>query len=54
MANEPLKYRDWMNYENSWQLLSSIIEYRNVINIKDVNRYICYLHIHVDGSCNGL
>jgi DNA-directed RNA polymerase, mitochondrial len=54
MGQNPMKNKTWLEYEDCWQLLAGIIELSEALNHKKPENYISYLHIHQDGSCNGL
>lgn len=54
MARDPIKYRKWLDFEDSWQSLATIFDLVEAMNSKNPEEYISRLHIHQDGSCNGL
>ena len=54
MANDPIKYRAWLDYEDPWQSLATIFELVEALKQENPEEYISHLHIHQDGSCNGL
>lgn len=54
IAAEPLKHREWLGYEDCWQAISSIIDLSAALNSPHPEDYVSYLHVHQDGSCNGL
>lgn len=54
MGRDPLKYRDWLEYEDCWQAISAIIDLVAAYDSGDPEGYISHMHIHQDGSCNGL
>lgn len=54
MAEDPLIENEWMEYESAWQALAAILEYSEACKSGDPSNYISYLHVHMDGSCNGL
>jgi len=53
-VKDPLKYREWLQCEDSWQTLAAMTDLQNALNCDNPEEYISYLHIHQDGSCNGL
>ena len=53
-TKDPLKYRDWLQVEDSWQTLAAMNDLCNALNSDNPEEYISHLHIHQDGSCNGL
>lgn len=54
MAKDPINNRKWLDYEDSWQSLATIIELTKALESPNPEEYISHLHIHQDGSCNGL
>ena len=54
MAKDPLNNRKWLGYEDQWQSLATIFDLVNAIKSGDPLNYKSHLHIHQDGSCNGL
>ena len=44
----------WLKGENPWQLLSACIDLEQALQLSDPTLYESNLHIHQDGSCNGL
>ena len=53
-ASDPKAHREWIDTENPWQTLSSMIELSQAIKSEDPSKYESHLHVHVDGSCNGM
>lgn len=53
-AASPLSDRQWLGYEDCWQAIASIIDLSHALRSPVPEEYISYLHIHQDGSCNGL
>jgi DNA-directed RNA polymerase len=53
-ASDPKTNREWLDSENPWQTLSSMIELSAAIKSGDPEKYESHLHVHVDGSCNGM
>lgn len=58
-ANDPLSYRDtWANADKPYQFLAFLFEYAEALGLEKVGvpieRYVSYLPIGLDGSCNGL
>jgi DNA-directed RNA polymerase len=51
---DPLKHREWLQVEDCWQSLSAMFDLHAALKSGDPERYISHLHIHQDGSCNGL
>lgn len=43
-----------MKLEDSWQAIASIIDLSSALRSPNPEEYVSYLHIHQDGSCNGL
>ncbi|KAJ2797152.1 DNA-directed RNA polymerase, partial [Coemansia guatemalensis] len=44
----------WLDAENPWQALAACIEYTAAMRSPDPAAYVSHLHIHQDGTCNGL
>jgi DNA-directed RNA polymerase len=44
----------WRKGDNPWQLLSAVFELEQALAYEDPTTYESNLHIHQDGSCNGL
>lgn len=58
-ANDPLSHRDvWANADKPWQFLAFLVEYASVFAHEslgiDRTKFVSYLPIGLDGSCNGL
>ncbi|MCJ1415956.1 DNA-directed RNA polymerase [Xylographa parallela] len=54
-ANNPLKgSRWWLKAEDPWQCLATCIELKNALESPDPTKFISYLPVHQDGTCNGL
>ena len=54
MAKDPVNNRQWLSYEDQWQSLATIFELTNAVKSGNPLKYRSHLHIHQDGSCNGL
>jgi len=54
IADDPKNNLDWLQADNPWQALSCIFELSNAMKMDKPEDYICHLHVHVDGSCNGM
>ena len=54
MAEDPITHRDWLNFEDPWQSLATIFDLTEALRSSEPEKYISRLHIHQDGSCNGL
>ncbi|KAJ2685993.1 DNA-directed RNA polymerase [Coemansia sp. RSA 1285] len=44
----------WLEAEYPWQTLAACVEYAAAIRSPNPEEYISHLHIHQDGTCNGL
>lgn len=44
----------WTKSDEPWQTLAACKEIDNALQSPDVEKYVCRLPIHQDGSCNGL
>ncbi|OCK92985.1 DNA/RNA polymerase [Cenococcum geophilum 1.58] len=54
-ATNPLSgSRWWLTAEDPWQCLACCMELKNALDSPDPTRYISYLPVHQDGTCNGL
>ena len=54
-ANNPLKgSRWWLKAEDPWQCLATCIELKNALDLPDPTKFVSYLPVHQDGTCNGL
>jgi DNA-directed RNA polymerase len=53
-AKDPYNNHEWMDSENAWQTIATMFEISNAINSPNPEEYKTHLHVHVDGSCNGL
>jgi DNA-directed RNA polymerase len=54
IATDPLKNREWLHNEDCWQSLAAIFELHEAIISNDPENYVSCIHVHQDGSCNGL
>jgi DNA-directed RNA polymerase, mitochondrial len=54
MAEAPLQHREWLEYEDCWQAIASIIDLSTALKQPKPEEYVSCLHVHQDGSCNGL
>ncbi|KAJ2778575.1 DNA-directed RNA polymerase [Coemansia javaensis] len=55
LAGEPDAARPWwLDAESPWQALAACIEYTAAMRSPDPAAYVSHLHIHQDGTCNGL
>ena len=54
MAQNPVENQKWLEYEDPWQSLATIFELCRAVDSPNPEEYISHLHIHQDGSCNGL
>jgi DNA-directed RNA polymerase, mitochondrial len=53
-ARDPKNELEWLQSENPWQTLACMFELSAAMQLPDPTKYICRLHVHVDGSCNGM
>ncbi|KAJ2159872.1 DNA-directed RNA polymerase [Coemansia sp. RSA 552] len=44
----------WLEAESPWQALSACIEYTAAMRSSNPAEYVSHLHVHQDGTCNGL
>mmetsp|Transcript_32586 Transcript_32586/g.56469 ORF Transcript_32586/g.56469 Transcript_32586/m.56469 type:complete len:975 (+) Transcript_32586:7253-10177(+) len=54
IAEDPYKNTAWLNYEEPWQALGAIFEFYKAIRSPNPKEFASNLHVHQDGSCNGL
>lgn len=54
IVSDPLKNREWLEVEDCWQSLAAMFDLHGALKSGDPENYISHLHIHQDGSCNGL
>jgi DNA-directed RNA polymerase len=53
-AEDPTSNLEWLQSDNPWQTLASMFELSEAMKRPDPENYECSLHVHVDGSCNGM
>ena len=53
-AKDPYRNLEWMDSENAWQTIATMFEVSNAVLSSNPETYKTNLHVHVDGSCNGL
>ncbi|KKA28996.1 hypothetical protein TD95_004144 [Thielaviopsis punctulata] len=54
-ARDPLGgNRWWLKSEDAWQTLAACFELTAALNSEDPTKYVSYLPVHQDGTCNGL
>ena len=54
-ATRPLDgNRWWLQADDPWQCLATCEELRRALHSPDPHRYVSYLPVHQDGTCNGL
>jgi DNA-directed RNA polymerase len=46
--------RWWLSAEDAWQTLAACFELTNALNSPDPEKYVSYLPMQQDGTCNGL
>lgn len=54
IAQDPYKNTSWLKYEEPWQALGAILEYYKAFNSPNPKEFPSHIHVHQDGSCNGL
>ncbi|KAJ1735822.1 DNA-directed RNA polymerase [Coemansia biformis] len=55
LAGEPGAARPWwLDAESPWQALAACAEYTAAMRSPDPSAFVSHLHIHQDGTCNGL
>jgi len=53
-VKDPLNNREWLEAEDSWQTLAAMCDLYDALQKPNPEEHISHLHIHQDGSCNGL
>ena len=53
-VSDPIKNREWLEFEDCWQTLAAMLDYTAALKHPNPAQYVSHLHIHQDGSCNGL
>lgn len=53
-AEDPRNNLSWLQAENPWQALACMFELSAAMKLPEPEEYECNLHVHVDGSCNGM
>lgn len=54
IAADPSNNLEWLQAENPWQALACIFELSAAMSLDNPEDHISHMHIHVDGSCNGM
>ena len=54
VAADPRNNLEWLQAENPWQTLACIFELSAAMKMDNPADYVGRLHVHVDGSCNGM
>lgn len=54
IADDPKNNLDWLQAESPWQALATIFDLSAAMRLENPAEYISHLHVHVDGSCNGM
>lgn len=53
-AEDPKNNLEWLDSDNPWQTLACMLEVSQAVKSPDPTKHVCHLHVHVDGSCNGM
>ncbi|KAL0256412.1 DNA-directed RNA polymerase [Diplodia seriata] len=53
-ANPLTGRRWWLRAEDPWQCLATCFELKHALDSPDPSKYVSYLPVHQDGTCNGL
>ena len=54
-ASNPMKgSRWWLHAEDPWQCLATCIELKGALESPDQTKFVSFLPVHQDGTCNGL
>ena len=54
IAENPKDNLEWLQAENPWQALACIFELSEAYRMENPADFAGRLHVHVDGSCNGM
>jgi DNA-directed RNA polymerase, mitochondrial len=54
VAEDPNHNLEWIDADNPWQTLACMFELSAAMKRPDPENHMSHLHIHVDGSCNGM
>ena len=54
IAENPKDNLEWLQAENPWQALACIFELSEAYRMENPADFVGRLHVHVDGSCNGM
>ena len=53
-AADPMVDQRWLDAEDPWQALATMFEISAAVKSDDPESFHSRLHVHVDGSCNGM
>lgn len=54
IADDPKNNMDWLQADSPWQALACIFDLSAAMRLENPEDHISHLHVHVDGSCNGM
>lgn len=54
IAEDPKNNLEWLQADSPWQALAACFELSKAMKMENPHDYVCHLHVHVDGSCNGM
>lgn len=54
VAEDPQRNLEWLQAESPWQALGCIFELSEALKMDFPEDHVSHLHVHVDGSCNGM
>jgi DNA-directed RNA polymerase, mitochondrial len=54
IAEDPKNNLEWLQADSPWQALAACFELSKAMKMENPADYVCHLHVHVDGSCNGM
>jgi len=54
VAQDPANNLEWLQAESPWQALACAFELSEALKLENPADYVGRLHVHVDGSCNGM
>jgi len=54
MAENPKDDLAWLQSDSPWQTLAVMLELNDAWKMDNPAEFVSKLHVHVDGSCNGM
>ena len=54
ITDDPVSNTEWLDTEDCWQSLAAMFDLRAALDLPNPEDHVSNLHLHQDGSCNGL